>query len=459
MIFGIKVIKILLFIFNFIFAIFGIAILALGVVYKLQIEVIITYLGDDFPIAPDLFIAIGTVAFIVSFFGCIGASRENRAMLISFVILLVILLVIELAVVIIAFVEISNGKVEKHITTLIEKEKENGNLHRVEEKLECCGITGPSSYISIIPKSCYKEGVQTEENLFSTGCLQRIHEIFYNIGKQLGAIAITIAVIEIIGALLALTKTSAFVLDSCCKRSLQIPKGKMGCAAGLVKAIMFIFNFLFVLAGLALIGIGTLFFVKLETYDKVVVEQFKIAPTLMLIVGVVVFIIAFFGCCGVCRESYCMLVTYAVLLLTIFALQLAIGIYAYVQVKEDGDVRPLVERSLESAFVEYEKSNEVREVFDVMQKEFRCCGVNGPQDYIKNLITIPASCCSEGNLNCVLKGSVTTGCATRISENITASIKTVAYVAIGVAAVEIIGSIFAMCLASTLKNESRRRYP
>lgn len=233
----------------------------------------------------------------------------------------------------------------------------------------------------------------------------------------------------------------------------------MGCAAGLVKAIMFIFNFLFVLAGLALIGIGTLFFLKLETYDKVVVEQFKIAPTLMLIVGVIVFIIAFFGCCGVCRESYCMLVTYAVLLLTIFALQLAIGIYAYVQVNEDGDVRPLVERSLRSAFDEYEKNNEVREVFDVMQKEFRCCGVSGPQDYLAKAIAMPASCCSEGNLNCILNGSFTTGCASRISENVTSSIKTVAYVAIGVAAVEIIGSIFAMCLASTLKNESRRRYP
>lgn len=60
---------------------------------------------------------------------------------------------------------------------------------------------------------------------------------------------------------------------------------------------------------------------------------------------------------------------YAVLLLTIFALQLAVGIYAYVQVNEDGDVTPLVERSLKSAFDEYNDSNEVREAFDVMQKE------------------------------------------------------------------------------------------
>lgn len=55
--------------------------------------------------------------------------------------------------------------------------------------------------------------------------------------------------------------------------------------------------------------------------------------------------------------------------MTIFALQLAVGIYAYVQVNEDGDVTPLVERSLKSAFDEYNDSNEVREAFDVMQKE------------------------------------------------------------------------------------------
>lgn len=63
------------------FQIFSLAILVLGVVYKLQIDSVIKYFGSDFPIAPDLFIAVGTVAFIISFFGCFGAWKENRCAL------------------------------------------------------------------------------------------------------------------------------------------------------------------------------------------------------------------------------------------------------------------------------------------------------------------------------------------------------------------------------------------
>lgn len=235
----------------------------------------------------------------------------------------------------------------------------------------------------------------------------------------------------------------------------------MGCATGLIKAVMFIFNFLFVLAGLALIAIGALFYLNISAYKEVIETQYQIAPTLILIVGIVVFIIAFFGCCGVCKESYCMLVTYAVLLLTIFAIQLAIGIYAYLQVKEsDGDIKPFLEESMMKSFKQRDQNKEVAEFFDVIQKELHCCGVNSPSDYGILQLTLPPSCCRKYDTEkCTGLTSWQTGCVDNLAQFIKSGVETVSWVAIGIAATELIGAIFAICLASTLKNESRRRYP
>jgi CD63 antigen len=103
------------------------------------------------------------------------------------------------------------------------------------------------------------------------------------------------------------------------------------------------------LAGLGLIIAGALVQTKFNAYFDFFGGQFSAAAILLIVVGSIIFIIGFFGCCGAYKENYCMVMTvcvllialcpvclflvihqFAVLLGLIFILEIAAGITAYV---------------------------------------------------------------------------------------------------------------------------------
>uniref|UniRef100_A0A7N5P9V5 Tetraspanin n=1 Tax=Ailuropoda melanoleuca TaxID=9646 RepID=A0A7N5P9V5_AILME len=76
-----------------------------------------------------------------------------------------------------------------------------------------------------------------------------------------------------------------------------------------VKFLVFIFNFLFWIAGIALIGLGI--YVQVQMNKSVVISNASSSgvPIVLLIVGAVIFVVSFFGCCGAWKENYCMVTT------------------------------------------------------------------------------------------------------------------------------------------------------
>uniref|UniRef100_A0A8C7SU74 Cd63 antigen n=1 Tax=Oncorhynchus mykiss TaxID=8022 RepID=A0A8C7SU74_ONCMY len=87
-------------------------------------------------------------------------------------------------------------------------------------------------------------------------------------------------------------------------------EGRMKC----VKYLLFFFNFIFWLCGLALVVLGVL--VQVALHSTVVINNVSAssAPLVLIVVGVIVFFIAFFGCCGAWKESYCMVTMFSILL-------------------------------------------------------------------------------------------------------------------------------------------------
>lgn len=65
----------------------------------------------------------------------------------------------------------------------------------------------------------------------------------------------------------------------------------------------------FQLSGLTLIGLGIAVLVQFSTITDVIEGAYQVAPTVTIIIGGIIFFIAFLGCCGAIRESNCMLVT------------------------------------------------------------------------------------------------------------------------------------------------------
>ena len=98
------------------------------------------------------------------------------------------------------------------------------------------------------------------------------------------------------------------------------------------------------------------------------------APILLIIVGVVIFFVAFMGCCGAIRESYCMTMTFAVLLALIFILELAAGIAAYVL---RDDIRTTLNTNMQATMQNYGKEGYtgVTKTWDGVQMEVGLCAL------------------------------------------------------------------------------------
>jgi len=229
-----------------------------------------------------------------------------------------------------------------------------------------------------------------------------------------------------------------------------------------VKYLLFTFNFIFFLAGLGLIIAGAVVQTKFDTYFAFVGNSFSGAAILLIIVGSVIFVIGFFGCCGAYKENYCMTMTFAVLLGIIFILEIAAGITAYAMRNQ---VKGFVEEALNESMNQYNDPSKpgIVRSWDIAQTDFHCCGVTNYTDWSKTNLTansVPDSCCIEQEKGCGANAMEDTskiysnqGCLTGFVEWVLGNIFVVGGLGIGLAFVQVVGIILACCLARTIQKE------
>jgi len=228
-------------------------------------------------------------------------------------------------------------------------------------------------------------------------------------------------------------------------------EGGMKC----VKYLLFTFNLLFFFAGLALIIAGAVVQTRFKEYVAFFGNDFSAAAIVLMVVGGIILLIGFFGCCGAYKESYCMTMTFAVILGLIFVLEIAVGIGAAVMKNK---VRKVLEDKMKESMQNYNKPNHdgVTKTWDNLQKRFTCCGVANYTDWDNhNATSYPTSCNCEGS-GCVTVGDrdlYNKGCIDGISDWVEKNIVVVVGVGIGFAFLQLIGIFFACCLARTIKKE------
>ncbi|XP_049807583.1 23 kDa integral membrane protein-like isoform X1 [Schistocerca serialis cubense] len=231
------------------------------------------------------------------------------------------------------------------------------------------------------------------------------------------------------------------------QRKANMVSGGMSC----VKYLLFTFNLLFVISGIVIVSVGALALSNFSSYDTFFGGSVIAGPVLLLIVGIIVFIVAFFGCCGALKENHCMVVTFSVLLLIIFAMELGGGIAGYVLkdvLKDDLDTQ------LNSTLYKYESNEDIKKAWDIMQTDLNCCGINGPDDWNKAGLKVPASCCPSYDLNemCASK-QYDKGCMDALEKLISHHAVVLGGVGIGIAFVQLVGVILACCLAKSIRKE------
>jgi len=231
-----------------------------------------------------------------------------------------------------------------------------------------------------------------------------------------------------------------------------------------IKVLLFIFNLLFVIAGIALVATGAYVNVKMDEYYDFFGKDYLGPGILIIVVGVLIFLIAFFGCCGAMKENYCLTMTFAVSLAIIFILEIAGGIAGFVlRDKIEDEVKTVLEKSMKN-YGEDDHAG-VTSTWDKLQNDFACCGVNNYSDwtnaeYGRNGTTIPTSCCKDtnaaGTKTCDTTKPAnlnTHSCAAELENWLKDKVAIIGGVGIGLAFVQIVGIMFACCMARAIRKE------
>lgn len=227
-----------------------------------------------------------------------------------------------------------------------------------------------------------------------------------------------------------------------------------------VKFLVFFFNFLFWLCGVALIVIGVL--VQIDLNKTLIMHSASAsgAPIVIIVVGVVIFFVSFFGCCGASKENYCMVTTFAILLTCIFLVEIAAAIAGYIFKDK---VRTALQDGLEDAVRKYGNDSLIRDTMDELQRKYSCCGAQNYTDWFgvepfQSDRSVPKSCCRANatmatcNINPTAATINVQGCAGSIEAWLKKHIVIVAAVALGIAFFELLGIVFACCLMKGIRS-------
>jgi len=234
----------------------------------------------------------------------------------------------------------------------------------------------------------------------------------------------------------------------------------MGCGTQLVKIILFVANFFFLLCGVGLIVFGALTQTGYQKYLEFLgdIGAYQAPPIIAIVVGSIVFIIAFAGCCGAIRESNCLMMTYAILMSTI--LIVTIGIVVAVLVNED-EFKKHFSEGMKKSMKQYGHGDdagvEATKSWDLLQTELKCCGVESYQDWIDApvLKPVPVSCCINQFTGCNIVPTPVTvydqGCLQKAIDDIGLKYLTIAGVLFGAAL--LLAIIFSCCLAARFRRK------
>jgi len=231
------------------------------------------------------------------------------------------------------------------------------------------------------------------------------------------------------------------------------------CCESLIKYFMIICNIIFALIGVILIGFGAYAQIEAKDYLNFLGDNYVNTPIFIIILGAVIFVISFFGCCGACQENKCMMYMYGFLLFCILIAQIGAGIAAFAL---KGDLKEEIETNMQNGLKLYDTDGTAADAFtttwDLVQQNVDCCGVKTWGDWSvrynetsPTAQVVPDSCCIEGIVEgCGAKPQFDEskifkdGCFNKFSDMFTDNLGVVGGVAVGVALAELL-IVFISC--------------
>ncbi|KAM6305484.1 tetraspanin-1 [Aegotheles albertisi] len=231
----------------------------------------------------------------------------------------------------------------------------------------------------------------------------------------------------------------------------------MGCFT-FIKVMMILFNLAIFLGGGTLLGVGIWVAVDGKSFLDIFgalsssVLQVVNVSYFLIVIGAILLVIGFLGCCGAQKESKCLLMMFFTVVLIIFIAEIAAAVVALVYTSlAETLLRAVVTPVLKE---KYGDDPSLTQIWNVTMREVGCCGLNNYTDftgspwYKDHKNSYPAPCCKdlEPCTEILAAQSNVTGCFKQIVEDIKTNAGVVGGVAAGIAALEIAAMVVSMYL-------------
>ncbi|EAA05254.4 tetraspanin-11-like [Anopheles arabiensis] len=208
-------VKYSMFVANFVIFLGGAIVFSLGIWTLVDKHFINELLGTNlFSGAVYVLIATSALVCLLSFFGCMGAAKEYKCMLLTYFILVFLIFVTMLIGGILGYVFR-----EKVSQTMGDEMRSSMSLYgsrrsittawdETQERLKCCGVRSYSDWRGDIPQSCcqrtldgYKPCIEnpSPENIYINGCLEITSSYIRDNAAIIGGAGIGVAVLLIFG--------------------------------------------------------------------------------------------------------------------------------------------------------------------------------------------------------------------------------------------------------------------
>lgn len=213
-----------------------------------------------------------------------------------------------------------------------------------------------------------------------------------------------------------------------------------------IKYLLFAFNFIFWLAGTAVLAVGL--WLRFDGQTKPIFEadsnanSFYTGVYILIGAGALMMMVGFLGCCGAIQESECMLGLFFAFLLVIFAIEIAAGIWGFAN--KDKIVQEL-QKFYTDTYDKYTTNPEpaLKETLKTIHLALDCCGK------VTVINTLLTDTCppKKGFENLSVQN-----CPSAIESVFNTKFHIIGAVGIGIAAIMIFGMIFSMVLCCAIRN-------
>lgn len=231
-----------------------------------------------------------------------------------------------------------------------------------------------------------------------------------------------------------------------------------------IKFLLFVFNFIFFLGGVGLLGVGIYVHLNIGDYVELSSVKYVTGSIIIMVVGAIIAVISFFGCCGAIKENRCLLGTFFALMLLVFGLEVAGTVLGYVYRDQ---VKTQLKKDLENALNQYGQDGKdgVTKAFDLLQEKEKCCGVTDYKDWQESPFTnksdgvVPESCCKKmesgcGDISSSQDSIYTKGCYEKTLALLRDNLMIIGGIGVAVAVIQLLSMIFSMVLICKIKDQS-----